>query len=171
MCHWTDSHFRPEGQKHYPIWQRFQSLPYHDTCFGWPIDGWCLEPTLCHWEQDHPCSVTQCDILIILEAELGLFPVQDVPVLQWIEQCSAGLACGEFTDTNIYSLIQATIFCVEDSSSCWPEGTFQAWYQGRDQEGPFQSLGPPNVARIMYPTSVVLSLFHFVDILTFKRNW
>lgn len=69
----------------------------------------------------HDFFVTQRDILVILEAELGPFTVQDVPVPQWIEQCSAGLARGEFTDTNIYGLVQAAIFCAEGSSSRWPE--------------------------------------------------
>ena len=69
----------------------------------------------------HDFFVTQRDILVILEAELGPFTVQDVPMPQWIEQCSAGLARGELTDVNIYGLVQAAIFCVEGSSSRWPE--------------------------------------------------
>jgi hypothetical protein len=69
----------------------------------------------------HDFFVTQKDILAILEAELGPFTVQDVVVPQLIEQCNAGLARGEFTEANIYGLIQAAAFGAEGSSARWPE--------------------------------------------------
>jgi hypothetical protein len=69
----------------------------------------------------HDFFVTQRDILAILEAELGPFTVQDVAVPQLIEQCNAGLARGEFTNANIYGLVQATVFGTEGSSARWPE--------------------------------------------------
>ena len=40
---------------------------------------------------------------------------------QLAEQCSAGLARGEFTEANIYGLVQAAIFAAKGSSARWPE--------------------------------------------------
>jgi len=69
----------------------------------------------------HDFFVTQREILAILEAELGPFTIQDVVVPQLVEQCNAGLARGEFTNANIYGLVQAAAFGAEDSSARWPE--------------------------------------------------
>jgi hypothetical protein len=69
----------------------------------------------------HDFFITQQEILAILEAELGQFTIQNVVVPQLIEQCNAGLARGEFTNANIYGLVQAAAFGAEDSSSRWPE--------------------------------------------------
>jgi hypothetical protein len=69
----------------------------------------------------HDFFVTQRDILAVLEAELGPFTIQDVAVPELVEQCSAGLARGEFTDANIYGLVQASVFGLEGSSARWPE--------------------------------------------------
>jgi len=69
----------------------------------------------------HDFFITQRDVLAILEAELGLFTVQDVAVPELAERASAGLARGEVTEANIYALVQAAIFGVEGSSARWPE--------------------------------------------------
>ena len=69
----------------------------------------------------HDFFTTQRDILAILEAELGPFTIQDVAVREMAERASAGLARGEVTEANIYSIVQASNFGVEGSSSRWPE--------------------------------------------------
>ena len=69
----------------------------------------------------HDFFVTQNEILATLEAELGPFTVQNVDVPQLVEQCNAGLARGEFTEANIYGVVQAAAFGAEGSSARWPE--------------------------------------------------
>ena len=69
----------------------------------------------------HDFFVTQKDILTILEAELGPFAKQDIIVPQLVEQCNAGIARGEFTEANIYGLLQAASFGAEGAICRWPE--------------------------------------------------
>jgi hypothetical protein len=42
-------------------------------------------------------------------------------VPQLVEQCNAGLARGEFTEANIYGLVQAAVFGAETARARWPE--------------------------------------------------
>jgi len=69
----------------------------------------------------HDFFITQRDVLSMLEAELGPFTVQDVAVRELADRASAGLACGEVTEANIYALVQTATFGMEGSSACWPE--------------------------------------------------
>ena len=69
----------------------------------------------------HDFFVTQKDILAILEAELGPFAKQDIIVPQLVEHCNAGIARGEFTEANVYGLLQAASFGAEGAICRWPE--------------------------------------------------
>ena len=69
----------------------------------------------------HDFFTTQKDILAILEADLGLFTVEEIAVPKLIEHCNAGLARGEFTEANIWGLLRAHTFGAEGTSSRWPE--------------------------------------------------
>ena len=69
----------------------------------------------------HDFFITQKDVLAILEAELGPFTEQDIVLSQLVEQCNAGLARGEFTEANVYGLLQAACYGAEGSICRWPE--------------------------------------------------
>ena len=69
----------------------------------------------------HDFFVTQKDILAILEAELGPFTEQAIVLSQLVEHCNAGLARGEFTEANVYGLLQAACYGAEGAICRWPE--------------------------------------------------
>jgi hypothetical protein len=69
----------------------------------------------------HDFFVTQNEILAILEEETGFkFTVKEVDIEELARTASAGLARGEISEYNIYSMVKAHIWGKE-SSSRWGE--------------------------------------------------